>query len=1011
MTWATPLTSSGGVLNKVGSGMLTLTASNSYSGATTISAGTLSIGNGTTDGSIANAGGVAVANNATLMYDLLGNQTYSGVISGSGGLAKTGTGMLTLSNANTFSGPIALGAGTLNIIGNGGGSTGLTGTNLVTGTASVVIGLSTGQVIYHLNGNSTYSGGTTIIGSGSNTLVAYANSTGTSGNFGTGPINIIGNTSMRATSNNNVTVGNAVTLGGNFTVPNGGDSLTFTGPLTLSGSSQTLENDSTAALTFSGAIGDGGNGYGITKAGSGLIVFAGSNTYTGGTAILAGTLQIGGGTASGGEFLASPTIANSGSLVFSHTDALTYAGAISGTGSLSKQGTGTLTLTGTNTYTGTTTLGGGTVNLGVAENAGTSGPLGSSTAVGSIVLNGGYLQYSALNQNDYSHRFSTANNQAYNVDTNGQNVTWATPLNSASGSLSKVGAGTLTLTASNSYSGPTAVSGGTLDLSNQYALQNSTLTLSGGSAVFDSSVGGNAFTLGGLAGTAGSNLVLQNNPATPAPIALTVGGNNATTAFAANLGGSGSLIKVGTGALALSGTSTFSGGVTLSAGTLDINSATALGSGTFSIAAGAAIDNTSTGIVTVSNSSAETWNGNFTFGGSQHSLTLGTGPVTLGASCQLTVAQFQLTVPGNIGDGGQGYGLTKVGAGSTLVLSGSNTYTGPTAVTAGTLDIGSGGAGEFLASPTIADSGSLIFNHSDSLTYVGVISGSGSLTKQGGGTLTLTGTNTYTGTTTLTTGSVNLGVAETAGVCGPLGSSTAVGSIVLGGGYLQYSPVNQYDYSGRFSTAASQQYRVDTNGQSVTWATPLVSASGSLTKVGAGTLTLTASNTYTGTTTLSGGTVNLGAAETPGFSGPLGSSTASSSIVLNGGYLQYSAVNQYDYSSRFSTANSQAYNVDTNGQNVTWAAALTSSGGSLTKVGAGMLTLTASNSYSGATTVSGGTLTAANNAALGTGAVTLNSTSAPTLAFSAPRRQSVRSVPAARARPTFSWPPAAAPRI
>ena len=56
---------------------------------------------------------------------------------------------------------------------------------------------------------------------------------------------------------------------------------------------------------------------------------------------------------------------------------------------------------------------------------------------------------------------------------------------------------------------------------------------------------------------------------------------------------------------------------------------------------------------------------------------------------------------------------------------------------------------------------------------------------------------------------------------------------------------------------------------------------------------------------------------------------------MSGGYLQYSPLNQYDYSNRFSTAANQCYNVDTNGQNVTWTAGLTSSGGSLSKIGAG----------------------------------------------------------------------------
>jgi len=120
-----------------------------------------------------------------------------------------------------------------------------------------------------------------------------------------------------------------------------------------------------------------------------------------------------------------------------------------------------------------------------------------------------------------------------------------------------------------------------------------------------------------------------------------------------------------------------------------------------------------------------------------------------------------------------------------------------------------------------------------------------------------------------------------------------------------------------------------------------------------GTLILSGQNTYTGATILIAGVVNLGAPEN-GTSGPLGESGP---IVFNGGMLQYSAVNQYDYSSRFSTAANQAYNVDTNGQNVTWAAALASSGGSLTKFGDGLLTLTSTSSNLAAANVNGGAVT------------------------------------------------------
>jgi autotransporter-associated beta strand protein len=93
---------------------------------------------------------------------------------------------------------------------------------------------------------------------------------------------------------------------------------------------------------------------------------------------------------------------------------------------LTKTGTGTMTLTGTNSYTGGTTLQQGILNLGNAGALGTAGTLS---------FTGGTLQYSASNQTDYSSRFSTAANQAYRIDTNGQNVGFASGLASLGGSL------------------------------------------------------------------------------------------------------------------------------------------------------------------------------------------------------------------------------------------------------------------------------------------------------------------------------------------------------------------------------------------------------------------------------------------------------------------------------------------------------------------------------------------------------------------------------------------------
>jgi fibronectin-binding autotransporter adhesin len=143
---------------------------------------------------------------------------------------------------------------------------------------------------------------------------------------------------------------------------------------------------------------------------------------------------------------------------------------------------------------------------------------------------------------------------------------------------------------------------------------------------------------------------------------------------------------------------------------------------------------------------------------------------------------------------------------------------------------------------------------------------------------------------------------------------------------------------------------------------------------GSGTLVLSGANTYTGVTTLNPNTVvNLGSAETPGTSGPLGNSAPSNpgSIVLAGGTLQYSSVNQNDYSGRFSTAPGQAYNIDLNGQNVAFATALSSSGSTLTLSDSGSAaTLNVQNgTIGGNVLILGGTLELNSSSALSSGAI------------------------------------------
>lgn len=128
-------------------------------------------------------------------------------------------------------------------------------------------------------------------------------------------------------------------------------------------------------------------------------------------------------------------------------------------------------------------------------------------------------------------------------------------------------------------------------------------------------------------------------------------------------------------------------------------------------------------------------------------------------------------------------------------------------------------------------------------------------------------------------------------------------------------------------------------------------------KLGPGRLIMAGANVYARNTYISEGILQAGIAQNGTTSGPFGKSSSAGSIIFAGGTLQYSAANQQDYSPRFRTGDGEPIRIDTNGQSVAFAAALTSSRGTLTKLGSGMLTLNAAgNTYSGDTVISGGTL-------------------------------------------------------
>jgi outer membrane autotransporter protein len=255
--------------------------------------------------------------------------------------------------------------------------------------------------------------------------------------------------------------------------------------------------------------------------------------------------------------------------------------------------------------------------------------------------------------------------------------------------------------------------------------------------------------------------------------------------------------------------------------------------------------------------------------------------------------------------------LTQAGSG-TLTLTGNNTYSGGTTISTGTLQVGNSGTIGSLGSGDVSNNGALVFKRSDTNVVSNSISGTGSLTQAGAGTLTLLGTNTYSGSTFISAGTLQVGDG------GTLGS--------LGSGDVTNNSVLAFNHNDGIVVSNA------------------ISGSGTLIQAGAGTLILAASNTYSGRTIISAGTLQVGDG---GTIGSLGSGAVSNNSIL--------VFNRSDSIVASNTINGT---------------------GSLTQAGAGTLTLAANNTYSGGTIIEAGTLQVGNGSSsgsLGSGAVSNNS--------------------------------------
>ncbi|HWD91441.1 MAG TPA: autotransporter-associated beta strand repeat-containing protein [Verrucomicrobiae bacterium] len=760
------------------------------------------------------------------------NTTYSGPLTDSGSLTKVGTGTLTLTGTNTYAGATTISSGALQL-GNGG-----VGGSLPAGSTLTV----NGSLIVNRNNTATQGTdftSTPITGTGSFTQAGS----------GTTILNV-------ANSYSGVTLVNAGTLvvsstqtgAGAVTVADGARlRVTVAGANQLSPSALTLGTSSTSFLEF-----DGLNSTTLAPINAGTFSAGGSVAIN----ITSGTFAAGNNYPLVSWTTSGP--ADASSFALGSSPGLTATLSVSGS---------TLFLNVSGVSDVWTGIQSGNWDTATANWGGHSSIFANGDAVlFSDSANNPFVTVSAAVQPG-STLFNNSVAVAYTITSSGaDNI-------GGSGGLTKNNSGTVTLSGgANTYTGVTAVNGGTVSVgalanggspsdigaassdSANLALNNSTLQYTGGPASIDR---------GATLGASGATLEIDS-----AGIAL---------ADTGAIVGSGSLTKTGPGALALFGANTFSGGMALNSGELDINNGgsssanSAIGTGTLNIGAGTIIDNTSGGDVTLLPNNAQVWGSSFIFGGFGNNLNLGAGPVSLPAISTLNIFANTLTAGGLISGAG---GLVKLGAG-TLVLSSANTFSGGVNLTQGTVAIGNdlalgtgqldfnggaggatfqsvdgtahtitnainfdggagattifGGTGNLKFTGSAANGTSKIMTVNNPQTeFSGVLSGAMARTVAGTGTLILSGTNTYSLGTTISFGStLQLG---NGGLSGSLSASGAI------------------DNEGTLIFNRS-------NGvvQGIDFASAPIFGGGSVVQNGYGTITLNAANTYFGATLVNHG--------------------------------------------------------------------------------------------------------------------------------------------------------------
>ena len=880
--------SAGGVL-EIGNGATLVNGGNGFPGLIwTNNLGSLQLDSG---------GSINMWNNAPVIVDAL---TGSGTVNriGSGNGSGDNFTMGANNGSGTFNGTLTNGFGTLNITKAGTGTQVLTGANSYSGSTTIMQG-----VLRITNGAG--------LGFGAQTFVAQG------GQFTTTVLN--GGT---LDINGGITLNNAVTLsGGNLinsaagttsVLDSGIAGVTFTTDPNVAGSVVvTITGGSGSGATAGGGYVSSANFSQVYKNGAAnntandyvQMATAGSGYMATGTGAPTASITIGGAANTGTDAVVVSSLILMGANDIGGSGNLTINAQISGTGGFTTVGTGTVTLANFETYTGPTTLGvGTTLQLGtgysytgsiggsgsvIVISAGPAILAGINTYTGSTAINAGSTLQLGNGTTDGAIVSSTVSiNGALIFDTKGnQNLP---AVISGTGAITMSGTGNQELSGVNTYTGPTNINSGTLQL-------GSTTASGSTSHITVSSTGALSFTNGNTTQT--TNLGISGQ-------ALTLN-NGSTLVFGLTNTSADKLIVSGGASLSLNGT-TYIDPALLSGtgGTFVIitDGAGFQGSGSFALGplpalSSGSLSQTGTSVtITFSGISAAYWNGNGstqagywsdftnftsdpqgtgtltgTFGGTQDVIFSGTNVNTANQTAGLNYLDYNAIAHSLIINDPAGVDIGNLN--NTLTLDGIAGHTGITVNSSAGANLA-----EIDTAVDLAGTPNITVYNSGGLLITGGISGNNGLLINGTGLLTLTGNDTYSGGTTLVGGTLNLSADNNLGAGGPgngLTFNPGAGNSVM----LQYTGGLTLNIAHPV-TFASGTGIIDPGPSSVINISGAVMGTGALELVDTGKLVLSGSVAFDGTALINSGTLSLTFPGTLAQTGSVAFNTVPGSVLV-----------------------------------------------------------------------------------------------------------------------------------